>query len=140
MAITLGKPREAGWLELYNGASLYVLPATTAMVQLAQSRADSLLADLKDAGVAVTKAGGQIVDVPDVADELAADGMRRALFVVSLAELGCSDWRNILDADGEPLKFDPGRLAELFTDPMVSQSFLPRYLGGVHAEIEAGNA
>ena len=140
MALTLGKPREGGWLPLHHGAALHMEPATTAMVQLAQARADALLADLKEAGEAVTKAGGHIVDVPDLAEDDVCEGVRRALFIVSLAELGATDWRNVLDADGNPLAFDRTLLAMLFTDPLVSQSFVPRYLAGVFAEIEAGNA
>ena len=140
MAITLGRDRKGGWLDLYNGAALHVLPATTAMVQLAQSRADGLLAEIKEAGIAVTKAGGRIVDLPNLDDEDAQEGVRRALFILSLAEIGTTDWRNIRGPDGEMLAFDPGRLAELFTDPLVSGNFLSRYLAGVFAEIEAGNA
>lgn len=140
MAITLGQDREGGWLELYNGAALMMKPATTAMVQLAQARADSLLAEITEAGMAVTKAGGHIVNLPDLSDDDAREGMRRALMVVSLAEIGTTDWRNILGPDGTALAFDPARLVELFTDPLVSGSFLARYLAGVFAEIEAGNA
>ena len=140
MAITLGKPRVAGWLDLYNGAALHMLPATTAMVQMAHARADALLADLKSAGFAVTRAGGQIIDLPDLDDDVVSGGMQRALFIVSLAEIGCTDWRNILDADGQALPFDASRLVELFTDPLVSQSFLPTYLGGLYGEVQAGNA
>ncbi len=140
MGITLGKPSEGGWMPLYNDAALRVRPATTALVQMAHARADALIAELTEAGVAITKAGGQIVNLPDLGEEDTGEGMRRTLFIVSLAELGATDWRNILDASGEPLPFDAGRLAELFTDPLVSGRFVERYLAGVYSEIEAGNA
>lgn len=140
MAITLGEERAPGWLPLYNGAALYMKRADTFMVQMAHARADALLAELQEAGVAVTKAGGTIVNIPDLADEDAQEGFRRTLFIVSLAELGAEDWQNILDGEGNAIQFDSSRLAELFADPLVSGSFLNRYLAGALQEIEAGNA
>ncbi len=139
MAITLGATRPGGWLALYNEAALLMKPASTFLVQMAQSRADALLIELQEAGAAVTKAGGEIVNLPDLATDDAQDGFRRALFIVSLAELGAEDWRNILDDDGQPIAFDAGRLVELFADPLVSGNFLSRYLAGVYVEMEAGN-
>ena len=140
MALILGQEQRGGWLTLYNDAALLMKRPTTFMVQMAQARADALLTELQDAGTAVTKAGGDIVNIPELADEDAQDGFRRALFIVSLAEIGAEDWRNILNANGEPIPFDAGRLAELFTDPLVSGNFLGRYLAGALQEIDAGNA
>lgn len=139
VAITLGEDLPPGWLDLYNDAALYMKRADTFMVQMAQARADALLAELQDAGVAVTKAGGTIVNIPDITDEDAQEGFRRTLFIVSLAELGTEDWKNVLDGKGNPIPFDASLLARLFADPLVSGNFLGRYLAGALREIEAGN-
>lgn len=139
MAITLGRPKTDGWIQLYDGGALHVRPADTTIVQIAQARADSLIEELADAGVAVTKAGGTIVDLPDLSDDSSKEGVRRALFILSLAEIAVDDWRNILDENGHAIPFKAAQLATLFTDPLVSQAFLPRYLAGAYEEIEAGN-
>ena len=136
MAIRLAPNRDPEWVDLGRGAALLCAPPTTIVTYAARARAAALIVSLKEAGTAVTKAGGQIEGLPDLADEDLGEGLYNALFMVSMAEIAASDWRGINDRDGKPLIFDAGLIASLFQDHETVAHFRSEYFRPIH-EVEA---
>ena len=93
-------------------------------------------AEINTTLAAVTKAGGQIEGLPDLADEDLGEGLYNALFMVSMAEIAASDWRGVKGRDGKPLIFDAGLIASLFQDQDVVAHFRSEYFRPIH-EVEA---
>jgi hypothetical protein len=137
--LKLYKPSAPRWVQLPAGAALLCSPVSTPLAYAARARADALLVELQSAGEAVTKAGGHIVDVPDLSTPEGLAGTRQSLFVVSLAELAATDWRGVGDDDGTPLKFDAGHMAGLMAHPGVADTFQADYLSPVYSVISEGN-
>jgi len=132
-------PHGPAWVELVGGAAVLALPPSTPLVYAARAHAESLLADLVSSGEAVTRAGGYIAGVPDLASDEQRDGTKESLFVVSLAELAVTDWRGVADADGEPLEFRPAGLVHLLSDAVVADAFRRNYLKPIHEVVLEGN-
>lgn len=137
--LKLRRSREPVWVELVAGAALYCEPPSTPLAYAARARADALLVELQEAEEVVTKAGGRITGTPDLSSPEGLAATRQSLFVVSLAEIAVRDWRGVGDADGAPLKFDAGHMAELMADPLVADAFYGRYLQPVHEVVLEGN-
>lgn len=138
MAIRLKRRLESSWIELGSNAALFCEPATTMLVYAARAQAQALFVELSEAGEAVTKAGGRIAGVPDLADPARAKSCQEALFVVSLAELAATDWRGIHDEDGVELTYDAALLPLLLTDHAVVDNFLGRYLRPISQVVTEG--
>jgi hypothetical protein len=137
--LRLGANTEEVTVALPGGAALTCVPATTAIVYAARSRADLLLADLVSAGEAVSKAGGRIEGGPDLDSPDGVAGARQSLFVLSIAELAAIAWSGIGDADGNELEFQPELLAMLLVQPAVADAFQSQYLRPIYEAVAEGN-
>ncbi len=140
MAISLKMSTDPLWISLINGADLHVAPPTSYLVAVARARADLLFAELMQSGEAVTRVGARLEGFPDLSTPEGAKGVHDGLFALSLAEMATDDWRNVLDADGVPLKFNAGLLALLFTTPGVPDAFVNNYMNPLNAVVTEGNA
>lgn len=126
--LLLSLPKEAGWIDIGNGAALFAAPPTAALVFAARGRADMLLLALDAGEEAVTLAGGAVEGLPDLMRPEDRRGLHNALFALSLAEIAVSDWRGIGDDAGNELAFDVRLLAELMRQPQVAETWQARYL------------
>lgn len=137
--LKLYRPTAANWVPLPGGAALLCEPISTALAYAARARADALLVELQSAEEVVTKAGGRIVGGPDLDTPEGLAGTRQSLFVVSLAEMSATDWRNVGDDDGKPIKFDAGHMAMLMAHPGVADAFQANYLSPLASVLAEGN-
>ncbi len=130
MPIRLLYSKEPVWVDIGSGAALLCEVPTTMRVWAARAKADRLLAELKDAALVITDAGGTITGAPDLTDADHEDAVRQALFVAALSEIVAVDWRGVLsdDAEGTPLGFDRAMLSELLSAEHASTLFLANYL------------
>lgn len=137
--LRLAYSREPRWIEIGGGAALQVEPATIFHVYAAQGRASELLADLKDAGEAVTLVGGHIVNVPDLTEPGREQSTLEALFVISLGEELITGWRNVRSEEGTDLDFDRALICVLFEDELIAAKFLREARGPLHEVSAEGN-
>lgn len=119
-AIDPGEPR---WIPL-PGIRLLAVPASTPLVFVARARAAALLVQAREAGEAVTRAGGRITGLPDLADETDREGVYDLLMTVTLAELTVSDWSGVTEG-GKPAPFGHRELTRvLLARPDAADRFL----------------
>ncbi|HEV7278392.1 MAG TPA: hypothetical protein VGN80_19095 [Devosiaceae bacterium] len=130
---------EPRWLELYDGARVLAAPGGAAMVYAARARADALVVTLKEAGEAVTKAGGVVSGLPDLSDPADERGVWDAMFALSLGELAIVDWEGVT-IDRKPVAFKPELVTRLLGDTRAADLFIARQMARHNAAVREGNA
>lgn len=139
MELPVATARDPRWLDLADGASVLARPVGTAIVYAARARADHLIATLKEAGAAVTRAGGTVTGVPDIEGEADEKGVWDMLFALSLAELTVEDWKGVTRGR-QPVPFKPDLLAAFMADVRIADLFIARQMAKQNEAASEGNA
>lgn len=100
--ITLNLKREPYWIDLIEGVSLYVRPATTALIMAARART--------------------------LKESIESDVERASALIRNLGRLAVLEWKGVGDEDGNPAPVTPDTVNALFDLWPISEAFERMYL------------
>lgn len=126
------------WLDLVDGVKVLALPVNSAISYAARARADALLVQAAEAGSAVTKLGGHITGLPDLADEVEQNGVWTMLYTISIAELTVTDWSGVTEKT-QPVAFRPALLSRLLADERSIDAFTRQQMRRHNSTVREGN-
>lgn len=132
--IKLNLPQEPYWLELEDGVEVQVRPLSTAVMNLAHSKATKSLVDMR-----VRAATGEI-GMPDLDDEETRQCYIEAALSEHLALASIIDWKGVQNKEGTaPAVVTPETIRGLLSIHFISQIFLQKFLGSLDALAAEGN-
>lgn len=133
--LKLNLPLEPYWLDLEDGVEVQVRPLTTAVMNMAHSKAVKSILDLKQ-----RRFNGE-AGVPDVDDDETRQFYIEAALAEQLALASIIDWKGVQNKeDTAPALVSPEAIRGLLSIYYISQRFLQKYLGSLDALAAEGNA
>jgi hypothetical protein len=133
--LKLNLPQEPYWLDLEDGVEVQVRPLTTAVMNMAHSKAVKSILDLKQ-----RRFNGE-AGVPDVDDDETRQFYIEAALAEQLALASIIDWKGVQNKEGTaPALVSPESIRGLLSIYYISQRFLQKYLGSLDALAAEGNA
>ena len=127
---------EPFWLDIGGGASFYVKPPTTTLLETARSHVRREVEMVKEASDRLKAVGATISNIPDLGDGAVLLGHTLALLPEAVAKYAAMDWKGIGDEEGVALPFTPENLSRAMKVDVIARSFLAQYLETI-AEVDA---
>lgn len=133
--LKLNLPQEPYWLDLEDGVEVQVRPLTTAVMNMAHSKAVKSILDLKQ-----RRLNGE-AGIPDMDDDETRQFYIEAALAEQLALASIIDWKGVQNKeDTAPAIVSPESIRGLLSIYYISQRFLQKYLGSLDELAAEGNA
>ena len=132
--LKLALPQEPYWLDLEDGVEVQVRPLTTAVMNMAHSKAVKSILDLKQRAL-----NGE-AGIPNVDDDETRQFYIEAALAEQLALASIIDWKGVQNKEGAaPALVTPETIRGLLSIYYISQRFLAKYLGSLDGLAAEGN-
>lgn len=138
--IRLTLPDAPYWIDLIPGQVRFMVRPLTKVIQAAaRNYQRRRLAELSKEFDAVTAAGGQVVDLPNMDDEDTEAGVSELLYAQGLARQAIVEWEGVEDEDGNAVPVTPENCDELMRLPYLADAFTMKYQEQLLKMLSEGN-